>query len=61
MRVKIADGRFMSQVVVRLQGVEGDFEFYVAIREAPVEDLRDIDTDFACHYYINMQRVSTSQ
>lgn len=46
---------------MRLQGVEGDFEFYVAIRKAPVEDLRDIDTNLACHDYINMQRIYTFQ
>lgn len=59
MRVKIADGRFMRQVVVRLKRIEGHLEFYVAVREAPVKDLRDVDTDLACHYYINMQRGST--
>jgi hypothetical protein len=37
---------------MRSESIEGNFEFDVAIGEAPVQDLGDIDADFTGHLII---------
>lgn len=55
LRVEVADGRLMGQVVVSAGGIKAYLQLDVAAGQAPVQDLADVYADLR-HYSKNMQR-----